>query len=330
MVVQNFEGNITVSAEEFLPNNELATYIQENVFSRIVKEKQENERDEIRLWVAGCSTGQEVYSLAILLNEYLEAQSNMEFKIYATDLDKDSIRIASAGIYPKHAFDNVLPDIQKKYFDKKDEFYVVNQDIRKRIIFAPHNIAKDPTFQKLDFISCRNVINYFMPQQQQKIISKFHESLNNNGFLFLGKSETVGESKKYFSAVNNKWKIYRKLQVDLHPANEPGNDMLTSWDEMQQLNTLLMTQQSLQMQLSLKESELIKANEKLEEMKRLHLKKMETLRDDLAEPTLFITGLLDLLQKEDLPFKKEYAQALQFEMGKLSKALKLFYINQGK
>lgn len=328
MVVQNFEGNLTVSAEEFLPNNELATYIQENVFSRIVKEKQENEQDEIRLWVAGCSTGQEVYSIAILLNEYLEAQPNMEFKIYATDLDKDSIRIASAGIYPKHAFENVLPDIQKKYFDKKDEFYVVNKEIRKRIIFAPHNIAKDPTFQKLDFISCRNVINYFMPQQQQKIISDFHESLNSNGFLFLGKSETVGDSKKYFSAVNNKWKIYRKLQVDLHPANEHVTDLQTSRDELLQMNADSLKAQSLQMQLNLKESELIKVNEKLKELRQMNFKKMESLRGDLAEPTIFITGLLDLLQKGDIPFKKELAQALQFEMGKLSKALEVFYNNQ--
>ncbi|MFE7063571.1 CheR family methyltransferase [Sutcliffiella sp. NPDC057660] len=328
MVVQNFEGNITVSAEEFLPNNELATYIQENVFSRIVKEKQENKEVEIRLWVAGCSTGQEVYSIAILLNEYLEAQPNMEYKIYATDLDKDSIRIASAGIYPKHAFENVLPDIQKKYFDKKDEFYVVNKEIRKRIIFAPHNIAKDPTFQKLDFISCRNVINYFMPQQQQKIIFKFHESLNGNGFLFLGKSETVGDSKKYFSAVNNKWKIYRKLKVDLHPANDHVTDLHTSRDELLQMNADSLKVQSLQMQLNLKESELIKVNEKLKELKRMNFKKMESLRGDLAEPTIFITGLLDLLQKGEIPFKKELAQALHFEMGKLSKAVEVFYNNQ--
>jgi chemotaxis methyl-accepting protein methylase len=330
MVVQNFEGNITVSAEEFLPNNELATYIQENVFSSIVKEKHENERDEIRLWVAGCSTGQEVYSLAILLNEYLGAQPDMEFKIFATDIDKDSIRIASAGIYPKHAFENVLPDIQKKYFDKKDEFYAVNKEIRKRIIFAPHNIAKDPIFQRLDFISCRNVINYFMPHQQQKIISMFHGSLNTNGFLFLGRSETVGESKKYFAIENNKWKVYRKLKVDLLQAGAHGTGFHPSKDELQEMNTDILTQQSLLMQLRLKESELIKANEKLDEMKRMHFNNMESLRGELAEPTLFITGLLDLLQQGDFPFKKEYAQALRFEMGKIAKALQVYYKGQDK
>ncbi|MCA1319311.1 protein-glutamate O-methyltransferase CheR [Bacillus tianshenii] len=328
MVVQNFEGNITVSAEEFLPNNELATYIQENVISRIVKEKQENEREEIRLWVAGCSTGQEVYSLAILLNEYLEAHPELEFKIYATDLDKDSIRIASAGIYPKHAFENVLPDIQNKYFDKKDDFYVVNKEIRKRIIFAPHNIAKDPMFQNLDFISCRNVINYFMPLQQQKIISMFHGALNHNGYLFLGKSETVGESKKYFSVVSNKWKFYRKLKVDLHQASAHEAALHTSRDELQQVNMDQLKLKPLQLQLSAAESELRKANAELDDLKRTHHKKMEKLRGEMAEPTLFITGLLDLLEKEDVPFKSEYAKALQSEMGKLGNALQEFYLKQ--
>lgn len=132
MLSQNLKelNQSSISVEEFLRNNELTDFIQNTIFAGILKKKLELCESEMRLWIAGCSTGQEVYSLAILLKEHiasLNMEQEMDFKIYATDLDYDSVKIAGAGVYPDYAFKSVLPNILNRYFDKKQEFYVVKK-----------------------------------------------------------------------------------------------------------------------------------------------------------------------------------------------------------
>ena len=165
----------------------------------------------IRIWSTGCSSGEEVYSLAIYLKEYLLENNIMaEVKIFATDIDKNAIEYASRGVYP----DSIITDVEtryiSRYFTKHNNIYQVNDNIRKMIVFATHNVIEDAPFSKLDLIVCRNLFIYFKPEVQHKILSYFYYSLNKDGHLFIGSSETVGDLSEAFEPVDNKWKIYLK------------------------------------------------------------------------------------------------------------------------
>ncbi|MFW5693561.1 MAG: chemotaxis protein CheB [Alkalispirochaeta sp.] len=165
--------------------------------------------EQIRVWVAGCSTGEEAYSIAILLTEYAERHFlHNEIKIFATDIDKDAIEFASYGTYPESIAADASRDRLTKYFVRKGESYQIVPSIREKVIFAYHNIFKDPPFRRVDLISCRNLLIYLQPILQKKVLSNFHFSLNEAGFLFLGSSETVGELTKYFRTIDTKWKIF--------------------------------------------------------------------------------------------------------------------------
>ena len=165
--------------------------------------------EEIRVWSAGCSTGEEAYSIAILFAEAMEElKMERNVKIFATDVDADAINFASRGVYNDSIVDDVSHERFVKYFNKKGDNYVVSKGIRSMIRFAPHNIFQDPPFGKLDLISCRNVMIYFQTILQKNLFSIFHSALKDNGYLFLGKSETTGEFSEVFVPVSIAEKIY--------------------------------------------------------------------------------------------------------------------------
>ncbi|MDO5576204.1 MAG: chemotaxis protein CheB [Fibrobacter sp.] len=165
--------------------------------------------DEIRIWSAGCSTGEEAYSIAILFAEAMEALDvERNVKIFATDVDAEAINFASRGVYSESIVDDVSHERFLKYFTKKGECYAVNKVIRQMIRFAPHNIFQDPPFGKLDLICCRNVMIYFQTILQKNLFSIFHSALKDGGFLFLGKSETTGEFSEVFVPICIAEKIY--------------------------------------------------------------------------------------------------------------------------
>lgn len=178
-----------------------------NVIYKIVGKAKEN--DTIRIWSAGCSTGEEAYSIAILFREVMEElQVKRDVKIFATDAYHGSIEQAGKGIYAENIVDDVNPDRLSKYFSKHGDFYHVSKEIRRMIIFAPHNMFSDPPFGKLDMIVCRNVMIYFQPILRKGLFSIFHSALKNNGYLFLGKSETANEFSNVFKPVCSSEKIY--------------------------------------------------------------------------------------------------------------------------
>ncbi|MGE0606430.1 MAG: chemotaxis protein CheB [Pirellulales bacterium] len=186
--------------------------------------------DEIRVWVAGCATGEEAYSLAILLHEQLEAvEKKPNVKIFATDVHQASLHIASEGIYPEESLTDVPPKRLARYFQKKPDGYHVVPELRQMMVFATHNIIKDAPFTKIDLITCRNLLIYFRPLAQKKALSLFHFGLKPNGVLFLGPSETPGELLDEFDAIDLHWKLYRKsrdvrLPIDLHtPLSTDGS-----------------------------------------------------------------------------------------------------------
>ena len=179
-----------------------------------------SEQDTIRVWVAGCSTGEEAYSIAILFREALEEQQiRRDVKIFATDVDAKAIDTAGRGLYSESIIDDVSSDRLLKYFIKKGDKYGISKEIRKMIVFAPHNMFTDPPFGKLDLISCRNVLIYFQPILQKTLFSIFHSALKDGGYLFLGKSETASEFSDVFHVVCMTEKIYAHVGEGKIPDN---------------------------------------------------------------------------------------------------------------
>jgi two-component system, chemotaxis family, CheB/CheR fusion protein len=177
--------------------------------------KKKGRNDAFRVWIAGCSTGEEAYSIAILIREAiytLKLKYNLKIQIYATDLDPDAIRRARTGMYPGNISNDISPARLERWFIKKDDFYQIAQEIREMVVFAEHNLIKDASFIKLDLLTCRNVLIYLTPEIQKKLLPVFHYTLLPQGILFLGPSESVGGHEDLFTPVDAKWKIFRKQE----------------------------------------------------------------------------------------------------------------------
>ncbi len=172
----------------------------------------------LRLWVVGCSTGEEAYSLAILLAERMETlKRSTPIQLFATDIDSRAIAMARAGIYPSSISVDVSPERLARFFtlDTDGSVYRINKNIRDMLVFSEHDVAKDPPFSKLDLISCRNLLIYLTPELQKKVVPLFHYALNPDGILLLGNSESVGEAAALFRAIDQKAKLYRRQESGL-------------------------------------------------------------------------------------------------------------------
>jgi two-component system CheB/CheR fusion protein len=173
--------------------------------------KTNSEKQEIRVWVCACSTGEEAYSLAMLFKEALEKNKKYtKIIIFASDIDKDAIEIARNGIYSENALANVSAERLSRHFISTEKGFQLKKEIREMIVFAHHNVIKDPPFSKMDLITCRNLLIYLTAELQKRIIPLFHYSLNNDGLLLLGTSESIGDSANSFTVFDPKIKIYKK------------------------------------------------------------------------------------------------------------------------
>ncbi|MCB1317140.1 MAG: hypothetical protein KDK27_14355, partial [Leptospiraceae bacterium] len=198
---------LLIGVTSFFRDTEAWDHLESDVIPALFKDK--NALETVRVWVVGCSTGEEAYSLAILLNEYIQKNKlSNDFKIFATDIDKQAIDFASAGIYHEHVVGEFNSNRFKRYFTETEGRYQISKSIRERIVFARHNVIKDPPFIRMDMITCRNLLIYIAPTVQKKIILSFEFSLKRGGYLFLGSSESLGDISKDFHTINRKWKIY--------------------------------------------------------------------------------------------------------------------------
>lgn len=175
--------------------------------------EQDNCDEPIRIWVPGCATGEEAYSIAILLIEnFSEAQQPLRFQIFATDIDEEALDIARHGIYPISTASDISAERLSRFFNiQPDGRYQVNKQLRESIVFANQNLINDAPFSRLDMISCRNLLIYLETELQQKVITLFHFALNSDGYLLLGSSETVGRHLDLFQTVSKKWRIFRRI-----------------------------------------------------------------------------------------------------------------------
>ncbi len=169
-----------------------------------------DEGTTVRVWTTGCSTGEEAYSLAIVVEECLEELGKyFEVQVFGTDIDPDAVNTARAGIYPNSIAEDVSEERLKKYFIRKDGEYQVKKELREKLVFAIQDFIGDPPFSRMDIISARNVLIYLDAELQRKIIPVLHYALTENGILFLGTAETIGEFADLFEVLDRKWKIHR-------------------------------------------------------------------------------------------------------------------------
>lgn len=201
--------NMLVSVTSFFRDTE-AFEAFTKILENIIFEKKTG--DDLRIWSAGCATGEEPYSIAFLVNDILERTGKiLSVKIFATDLDQEALVQARAGVYSTEEVKGLHRDVIEKYFDRKDSGYEVKKLIRDSIVFARQDLIQNPPFVKLDFVTCRNVLIYFEATLQNRVFEIFHYALRPQGYLFLGKSESVNNN--LFEVVDRKEKIFRRVNV---------------------------------------------------------------------------------------------------------------------
>ncbi|HEX2394437.1 MAG TPA: chemotaxis protein CheB, partial [Bacteroidales bacterium] len=190
--------------------DELKDKIFPSIFEKLPK------RYILRIWIPGCSTGEEAYSMAMVFKEALEKANlnkNISLQIFATDLDIDAIEKARKGIYPPNIVNDVSSGRLSRFFTKTDNHYKVNPEIREIVVFASQNLIKDPPFTKLNLVSCRNLLIYLDSPLQKRLMSLFHYTLNTDGYLLLGSAETNGTIGNLFTSINSKLRIYQRAGI---------------------------------------------------------------------------------------------------------------------
>ena len=229
-LLDNDRGELAVLRREmlipvtsFFRDPETFDILAETVVKTIVAERGENQ--PIRAWVAGASTGEEAYSLAILFAEAFDrARRWPNFKLFATDVEQQNVEVGGAGVFSEAITAELSPERLERFFYKRGNHFVVKNEIRQSIVFAKHNLLEDPPFTRMDLVSCRNLLIYFRTQAQERALRRIQYALAPGGFLFLGPSETLAELQSDFTAVSSKHKIYRILRhvsLPLDLANTP-------------------------------------------------------------------------------------------------------------
>lgn len=237
-------GDVLIHVTSFFRDSESFDALNSKVFPEIVKNK--SPKSPIRIWIAGCSTGEEAYSIAICLLEFLtERDIDLPVQIYATDISDSAIAIARSGFYTSSQVADISRDRLQRFFVQVEGGYQIAKQVRELCVFARQNLINDPPFSRMDLISCRNVLIYLGSLLQKKLLPMFHYGLSPEGFLLLGTSETIGEFAELFGLCDQKNKIYVKkqlshwLSIDLTASQNPltaiNPPLLVppSWNEME-------------------------------------------------------------------------------------------------
>lgn len=210
--IESLFKDLLIGVTGFFRDREAFEVLEKQVIPRLF----ENRTPDlpIRIWVAGCSTGEEAYSVAILMKEQMERLSKtFKVQIFATDIDSHALEAARHACYPESIAADIPSERLKSFFSKEGTSYRIKPSVREMILFTKHDLLRDPPFSKLDLVLCRNLLIYLSAPLQKKIMPLFHYTLNPAGFMILGPSETIGDSVDLFEAVDKRWKIFRRKQV---------------------------------------------------------------------------------------------------------------------
>lgn len=264
--------DLLISVTNFFRDKKAFERLEMDVFSKLFYDKTDEE--QVRIWVAGCATGEEAYSLAMLCAERTLGKPHPpRIQIFATDIDETVIDKARAGLYTINDAADVSPDRLRRFFQPEGEGFRVRREIRDMILFARHNLVKDPPFYQIDLITCRNLLIYLDRTIQEKVMETFHFSLNNNGHLFLGSSETADSATDLFSTVSAEHHIYQtkpgKTRLSLKPS--------PAFHASRHLSTRPVTP--------------AQVNHEAVTLHDLHLR----LRDEFAPPSVMINERYDIL-----------------------------------
>jgi two-component system CheB/CheR fusion protein len=233
-------NDLLINVTNFFRDPGTFQVLKKKIFPRIIKAHLGD--SPLRMWVCGCATGQEAYSLAMTLVEFFqETHTHRLAQIFATDISDIGIERARSGIYPENILQDVSPERLRRFFTKVDGNYQIHKSIRDMCVFARQNVLVDPPFSNLDLITCRNVLIYFGPVLQRKIIPLFHYALRPEGFLMLGSSETIGPATEHFGLTDKKHKIYTKkatfmragFDLTRHTMKYPGKESPNGGEEAQ-------------------------------------------------------------------------------------------------
>ncbi len=217
--VERLFKDLTINVTRFFRDESAMEALVDKGLRPMMADKSDD--TSLRVWVPGCSTGEEAYSLAILLLEAAEEMDKFfDIKIFATDINKEAIHAARSGLYPESISADISQRRLRRFFSKKGQRYQVDSKIRDVVVFAVHDVIADPPFSSLDLVSCRNLLIYMNTDLQQKVLPVFHFSLNSGGRLFLGASETVGEASDLFDCESKKAKLYRKIPASPQKLSE--------------------------------------------------------------------------------------------------------------
>lgn len=201
-LLNEFLDRMTINVSEFYRNGKRWQVLQDKIFPRLLQNNK-----KLKIWSAACSTGEEPYSLAMVLSNYLPLS---QISILATDLDENAIAKAKAGIYPERSLAEVPPNIKSKYFEKEGLFYKVKDEIKRTVTFRRHNLLKDSYDQNYDLIVCRNVMIYFTEEAKDQIYNNFSHSLRSGGVLFVGSTEQIFNPSKYSFEIEDTF-FYKKM-----------------------------------------------------------------------------------------------------------------------
>ncbi len=217
--VETLYKDLLIGVTNFFRDKDAFAALNKKVIKDILNGKKQY--SPIRIWVPGCATGEEAYSIAMLFIEVTEKiKKHFNIQIFATDIDADAIEFARGTIYPDSIAADVSVERLKHFFIKEDNAFKIKKQIREMVIFATQNLIKDPAFSKLDLVSCRNVLIYMDTTLQKRILPLFHYTLNQNGYLYLGTSESIGGFFDYFSPVDVKWKIFKRKGISIDRHND--------------------------------------------------------------------------------------------------------------
>jgi len=224
-------ADMLIGVTNFFRDQEAFDALERDIIPRLFEEKALlGESDALRIWSAACSTGEEAYSLGMLFTEYVERNGlRADVQVFATDIDDQALEIARASLYPEAIVTDVPANRLQQYFTKEQNRYRMRKELRERILFARHNILRDPPFSRLDLISCRNLLIYLDRDIQSEVLRMFHFALNPGGYLFLGNSETADICSHLFAPVDKKNRIYR--------ARDIGNQRRAPMPSLQNFST---------------------------------------------------------------------------------------------
>jgi len=215
-------NTILINVTSFFRDKDTWAYLQRDVLPDVLAGI--DPAEEIRVWSAGCSSGEEAYSLAIVLAEALGIDECVRrVKIYGTDVDEEALREARTGLYPAKSVEVLPEELRSRYFEANGAQFVLRSDLRRRVIFGRHDITRDAPISRLDLLVCRNTLMYFNVEAQSKIIDRFHFALREGGYLFLGKAEMLLSDGDRFEVANMRQRVFRRRPGSAGPPHQPAS-----------------------------------------------------------------------------------------------------------